>query len=142
MSQKLSDKILSGDFIRIFSIDFLLYCRYCGIRRSIGKARTSAHCPHKKGSCLQDSPPAAGRESDIFIFAAVRSPGEFLFNRKFRRNFLLNKKESDINRSLFYNDLYYLTIFRLSSCLLNLFRKNGNYLHIIANYSIIGNAEY
>ena len=92
MSQKLSDKILSGDFIRIFSIDFLLYCRYCGIRRSLGKARTSAHCPHKKESCLQDSPPAAGRESDMFIFAAVRSPGEFLFNREFLRNFLLNKK--------------------------------------------------
>ncbi len=47
---------------------------------------------HKKESCLQDSPPAAGRESDIFIFAAVRSLGEFLFNREFRRKFILNKK--------------------------------------------------
>ena len=48
----------------------------------------------KKGYCLQDSPPAAGRFSDICLSATVQSclVGLFLCNSGFQRNFLLHKK--------------------------------------------------
>ena len=72
----------------------------------------------KKESCLQDSPPAAGRGSDIFISAAVRSLGEFLFNRELRRNFLLNKKECQEPRYMRAPDIFVFISESLSSAAL------------------------
>ena len=44
-------------------------------------ALTSDESDIKKNPALQDSPPAAGRVSDIFLSAAVRSRGAFLCHR-------------------------------------------------------------
>ena len=41
----------------------------------------SIFSPNKKESCLQDSPPAAGRSCDIFRLRRSAIPEEFLYNR-------------------------------------------------------------
>ena len=56
-----------------------------------------------KNPALQDSPPAAGRASDIFYSAAVRSKAErFLFHGKFGGiSYEIKNKEFCLRNSLF-----------------------------------------
>ncbi len=115
----LSSRHMSVEFLQMLFVYFLStnislsYLYLPPFLLSFNTTKQHIYIPnHRKESCLQDSSPEAGCDSNIFFTATVRSPGGFLCNGncvshyiKKRRQFLI-KGIIVVSASLIYDVVY------------------------------------